>query len=212
MNYAGPALEMNEQPADIQIAPGTVFETASKVLASVVLVFYSCGFLITSIHDFQYGFSEMNPFRPRILTAGAWFFLFLAVPFALVRKLATTEPYDKSGVKRIARFVNLSWAYIISCYLIQLSSHSIFRFDADEVSPAPHLEAWKIGLAVLAFIPLLIAFVKYAKKLPKWVETVWGCAHSERCVGSIQRLSQPREVPFERSDAVANGCRCGIRV
>jgi len=115
----------------------------------------------------------MNPFRPRILTAGAWFFLFLAVPFALVRQLTKTDAYKQSEVKGIARLVNLSWAYILSCSLIILASGRIFRFDSEPVPPVPHFVVWKVTLWVVGIIVLLVVIAKYAKKWPKWVGTVF---------------------------------------
>lgn len=154
----------------------TALETASKMLASIVVVIYACGFLITSIHDFQYGFSEMNPFRPRILTAGAWFFLFLAVPFSLVQQLTKTDTYTQSDVKGIARIVNLSWAYILSSNFIVFACGPIFRFDSETVPPVAPFAAWKIALGSVGIVALLIVLVKYARKWPKWVGTAFTAA------------------------------------
>jgi len=169
------AEETPDQATNSPVATAAVFETVSKILASVVVVIYACGFLITSIHDFQYGFSEMNPFRPRILTAGAWFFLFLAVPFALVRQLTKTDTFRKSDIKGIPRLINLSWAYVLSCNFIVFASRPIFRFDVDTVTP-PHFVGWKIILGAVGVIALLVVVLKYAKKWPHWVNAVFTAA------------------------------------
>src|SRR5579871_2249894 len=66
---------------------GPTIDVVSKAVALCIAVIYVSGFLITSLNDFRYGFSVMNPLRPRILAAGGWFFLFLAVPVELIRLL-----------------------------------------------------------------------------------------------------------------------------
>ena len=84
-----------EQPQSAEAVTGSVaqpqspvsIDSLSKVLAVALVFLYVSEFLITSLHNFQYGFSEMNPLRPRILAAGGWFAIFIAVPFALVWEL-----------------------------------------------------------------------------------------------------------------------------
>lgn len=58
----------------------TALEFAGKSIAVVGVVVYVCGFLITSIHQSGYGFSETNPLRPHIISAGAWFLLLTGAP------------------------------------------------------------------------------------------------------------------------------------
>jgi hypothetical protein len=57
-------------------------DVVSKSVAAFAIVLYGCGFLITSIHQFSYGFTESSPLRPRIASAGAWFIAFVAIPIA----------------------------------------------------------------------------------------------------------------------------------
>ena len=61
-----------------------VIEFLSKGIGAVAIALYVCGFLIVSLHYSKYGFVETNPFRPRIVAAGAWFFLFTAIPEELL--------------------------------------------------------------------------------------------------------------------------------
>jgi len=54
-------------------------ELLSKLAATGVVTTYALGFLITSLSHARYGIIQTNPFRPRILSAGAWF-IALALP------------------------------------------------------------------------------------------------------------------------------------
>src|ERR1017187_1203415 len=63
---------------------GTAWETITKTVATIAAVVYVCGFLIISLFHSSYGFAETNPFKPRILSAGAWFLLLTAVPVVVV--------------------------------------------------------------------------------------------------------------------------------
>jgi len=74
-------------PESQPTTPGQMIDLISKSVAAFAVVLYGCGFLITSIQHFSYGFVETNPFRPRIASAGAWFLLFVAVPPVLVMEL-----------------------------------------------------------------------------------------------------------------------------
>src|ERR1700688_2869382 len=67
-------------------------ETLSKAIAGIVIALYACGFLIVSLYHSRFGFVGTNPFRPRVLAAGAWFFFFTAIPVwaALIFR---TEPW-----------------------------------------------------------------------------------------------------------------------
>src|SRR6266566_4971434 len=55
-------------------------ETFSKAVAGIAIALYACGFLIVSLHHSKFGFVGTNPFRPRVLAAGAWFFFFTGIP------------------------------------------------------------------------------------------------------------------------------------
>jgi hypothetical protein len=85
------------------LVAGPAIDLISKSVAIVAVVLYGCGFLITSIHHFSYGFLETNPFRPRIVTAGAWFLLFVSIPVVLVaesRKLRGRSENEEAWLRR----------------------------------------------------------------------------------------------------------------
>src|SRR6266566_9911191 len=58
-------------------------ETFSKAVAGIAIALYACGFLIVSLHHSKFGFVGTNPFRPRVLAAGAWFFFFTSIPVSI---------------------------------------------------------------------------------------------------------------------------------
>jgi hypothetical protein len=156
------AVQSDDDPKDI---PGGI-EGLSKAVALCIAVLYVCGFLITSLHDFHFGFSEMNPLRPRILTAGAWFLLFLALPFALVRQLLRHKLWASES-KWWFKGASLLLAYWFSCYLIFMAAGNIFVFDEQGLSTSPIPATWKIVLGgILIFISILAVVVFYSK-IPK---------------------------------------------
>lgn len=57
-------------------------EAISKATALFALIVYVAGFLVTSIYNASFGFSELSPFRPRIIAAGALFVFFTVLPAA----------------------------------------------------------------------------------------------------------------------------------
>src|SRR5450631_4416540 len=61
-------------------------DTLSKGVAAIAIAAYVCGFLIVSLHHANYGFVGTNPFRPRILAAGAWFMFFTIIPVAIASR------------------------------------------------------------------------------------------------------------------------------
>jgi len=76
---------VSSQSSDSGLELRRAIDTASKFIAILVIFLYICGFLITSVHYFNYGFSEINPFRPRIFAAGAWFLFFVGMPIGLAK-------------------------------------------------------------------------------------------------------------------------------
>ena len=70
--------------------PGKTRETlelVSKLAATLLFSVYAFGFLITSLHTSIYGFTAINPLRPKILAAGTWFLFFAAIPLMLALRV-----------------------------------------------------------------------------------------------------------------------------
>jgi len=153
------------QPDDDPNFPGGL-ESLSKAVALCIAVLYVCGFLITSLHDFHFGFSEMNPLRPRILTAGAWFLLFLALPFALVRELLRHKLWASES-KWWFKGASLLLAYWFSCNFIFFAAGNIFIFDEQGLPTPPIPATWKIVLGGVLILITISAVVVFYSKIPK---------------------------------------------
>ena len=138
---AQPAGEPGKTSVLANLAP--IADSLSKTVAAAAIAIYACGFLIVSIHHASFGFAT-DPFRPRILAAGAWFLLLAAVPCFTAFELR-----------------NYSWLTIVkSLYYVwsglTLASLSVFRliFTADPVSGGA---SWR-GIPFLVIsIGLLVA-------------------------------------------------------
>jgi hypothetical protein len=147
-------------------------DSLSKVLGVTLIFLYVSGFLITSLHNFQYGFSEMNPLRPRILAAGGWFAIFIAVPFALVWELKKHSILkDKSN--KLSRFATLVAAYMTSAIFLIYWTQGLFAFDdASEPVSGPFPPWWQIVLLLLgvlvALVVIVVVYAKLKTKLPAW--------------------------------------------
>ena len=70
------------EPVKTGVTLSQIADVSSKGVAGLVLAVYACGFLIVSLHDSKFGFTETNPFRPKILAAGTWFLIFTSIPVA----------------------------------------------------------------------------------------------------------------------------------
>jgi hypothetical protein len=139
---AQPAGEPGKTSALANLAP--IADSLSKSVAAAAIAVYACGFLIVSIHHASFGFTTTDPFRPRILAAGAWFLLLAAFPCFTAFELR-----------------NYSWLTIVkSLYYVwtglTFASLSVFGliFTAD---PAPSVASWR-GIPFLVIsIGLLVA-------------------------------------------------------
>jgi hypothetical protein len=148
-------------------------DAAPKTFAILIACVYVTGFLITSLHNFQYGFSEMNPLRPRILAAGGWFSFFITVPIALVWTLRThLGAMDKK--------INLtSIATVLAKYggaTIELTNmcsnvldNNDYNESANDISLSKIILVSSTVIAGLIVIGFVVAYFieKYKDKMPK---------------------------------------------
>jgi hypothetical protein len=135
-------------------------ETLSKAVAGIVIALYACGFLIISIYHSKYGFVGTNPFRPRVLAAGAWFFLFTAIPVSIALRYRT-EAWSRIGQNAYALWVGLA-------ALSFPFGTMLFEFPSDQT----YLPSGRWGWAVMVFgLAVVIAFqvLTAKKKGPQWL-------------------------------------------
>jgi len=138
----------------------------SKMVALCIGFIYVSGFLITSLNDFRYGFSEMNPFRPRILAAGGWFLLFCAVPFELIR-LLLKHPVWKPDIPAWYKAVPLIFFYFSETCFLTLWAGVPFAFDDDHL---PKVVTTEMIVVLVILSTVLISLVVFLEKIPKRVK------------------------------------------
>lgn len=133
-------------------------ETLSKGVAGIVVAVYACGFLIVSIYHAKYGFVGTNPLRPRVLAAGAWFFLFAAIPFSVAVKFRT-DPWSK-----MARISYPLWFW---CYSLVIPlTFFLFEFPVD---PQP-FNKWSLVLTAIGVAAMItFSVLTDKKKGPQWL-------------------------------------------
>jgi len=138
-------------------------DSLSKAVAALAIGLYGCGFLIVSLHHSKYGFIGINPFRPRILAAGAWFFFFAAIPVSLAA-MYKSLPWTK-----VARDAYTVW---VACLGSSVPLVYIL-FNLSDYAPAssPRKFWWAWLIAILVSFGLVL-FVAQSKKFSPAVSTV----------------------------------------
>lgn len=143
-------------------------DAISKWTAVALVFLYVVGFLITSLNDFRFGFTQMNPLRPRILAAGGWFALFLTVPFAFVTEWRKHSLW-KQNLSKWHKGAMLLFAYYILGNAVMIYSQYIFTFDNVSVPTGPNTAMWKIVLVVLGIIFAIVIIAIYYSRIPRWI-------------------------------------------
>jgi len=135
-------------------------EMLSKVAAASAVAVYACGYLVTSVYHAHYGITQTNPFRPRILSAGAWCTLFIAIP--------TWTVIVALGKDRLTfgKFARLLFPYWVSCTFLSAFPAILFTFSED---PFTRIKWWRI---VALLVCSAIFAIPVAKRLPKSLATV----------------------------------------
>jgi hypothetical protein len=167
---AGEPVDTGNRATSAPAPQALSIEALSRWTAVVLVFVYVAGFLITSLNDFRYGFTEMNPLRPRILAAGGWFTLFLAVPIALAMELRKHKIW-KEQTNRWYKLGILAVAYNTSALFFLLFDGFFFAFEEAPVPPIS-LSIWQIvGVVGIAFSALVLLFVALylVLKLPKTI-------------------------------------------
>ena len=139
-------------------------DTFSKGVAGIAVALYASGFLIVSLYHSKYGFVGTNPFRPRVLAAGAWFFLFTAIPVSAAVALRK-EPWLVTAKR--------AYIYWITCFGLSIPFGNVmFYFSTEQTFLAHGKWTWLfVAAAVCAIIALDVVSNK-TKKVPQWVPTI----------------------------------------
>jgi hypothetical protein len=134
-------------------------DTFSKVVAGVAIALYACGFLIVSLYHAKFGFVGTNPFRPRVLAAGAWFFFFAAIPVLFAVGLRT---------ERWGEIAKWSFVFWIGLYSIALQLGYFFDFSPPSISDIK----WSLMSPVLFAAAAVSSYLSFTRKIPQWVGAV----------------------------------------
>jgi hypothetical protein len=144
--------ESNQPKQVLTTNLGPWAESLSKAVAAIVIALYASGFLIISIYHSKYGYVGTNPFRPRILAGGAWFFLLTAIPVSIALKYRT-EPWSKIARNAFSLWVALYGLSVPLGYLL---------FELSPTQNYPHPGGWNwavlvVGLAAVISLQVLVA-------------------------------------------------------
>ena len=134
-------------------------DTFSKAIAGIAIAVYASGFLIVSLYHSKFGFVGTNPFRPRVLAAGVWFFFFTAIPVSIAAR------FRKYSWKEIAKESSGLW---VACFGLSIPLQMLFDF-----SPASGFRfgfLW-LGLGLFAVVTAMIVAAN-KRKTPVWVATI----------------------------------------
>lgn len=150
-------------------------DVLSKGAAGIVLVLYSSGFLIVSLHHANYGFVGANPFRPRILAAGAWFTLFTIIPAAWATRYRQLPWISVVGRLGFVLFVFYGLSNALFFTLFDLG-------NSPSRTPYHHWSYWVWGAgAVIAVVLYSIAWD--SKKITPTYLAVVSCAYVLFAIG-----------------------------
>ena len=154
---AQPAGEPSEKRNSL-VSLASLADPLSKSVAALAIALYASGFLIISLHHSRYGFVSTDPFRPRILAAGAWFLFMTAIPvFGVTRLRGTT------ALKSWVSLAEFSYPYYFGCLFLSVLATPFFSFSGNSQWPAPAPTRWYWSVATLVFWGLLFALKEWKK-------------------------------------------------
>jgi len=131
----------------------------SKFSATLILVIYILGFLVTALHYSTFGIPQSNPFKMQVVAAGVWAILLLGTPVVFAHR---TRPSARA-LDPLVR--SLAYNLFLLYFFVGILSNGL-EFEADR---RYSLEALPVGL--LASLLLL----KIASKVPRRAALLrWG--------------------------------------
>jgi len=149
---------------------GLSLDEISKIIGGSIVAIYFLGYLVLSFYFSQYGFSQTNPLRPRVLEAGVCCLIFTVVPLSLGLVIDFIPDRNLSATKLI--MLKLGMLPILGDYLTSLPG---FTAGIDYSNPT-QVFATKVtgvtipvlfGLAIVGlfvFVPLLFWIWSYYHK------------------------------------------------
>lgn len=156
-----------------------LLESVSKVAAGFLLAAYVSGYLTVSIYDSSFGFTELNPLKPKILAAGILFSVLIAIPVYAAHKIYSRPYPSTDSLKKVEVFLSRTVAYYYAC---SVTTTGMTLVISQKPEPGPLLKptwilstifggsnlGYKIALGVLSLVLFLLVIQenKLTKKHP----------------------------------------------
>jgi hypothetical protein len=154
--------EQTEGSSTFWLSLSPLVDFLSKGVAGVAVALYASGFLVVSLHHSRYGFSGINPFRPRILAAGAWFFLFALFPVVVTMRYTGGKPLPW---KKLLLYLYPNY---VGSYSIAVLASPLFTFAGPPAAAAPSRWWWAWLVGALVSLGVLV-FLMQSKRVPQSV-------------------------------------------
>jgi len=143
-----------------------VLEHSSKAVALLVFVCYAVGFIVVSVRDASFGFGELSPFKPRILSAGLLFTV-LSFVAALSAHLSFSAPIPTGIIAKIARAMSRCWMHLFGSVLIASGLSPILVGGGYDFGQLPLWGWWLLIPGVMVFLALTGAAVLHYERFPR---------------------------------------------
>jgi hypothetical protein len=152
--------------ADQQTGPdlAKMIDLAAKSAFIFAAVLYGCGFLVTSIHQYNYGLVAVNPLRPKVLAAGIWLLVFVTIPFVLVMQegeITPSKPEHEQWQRRRSTTFFFSAA---AEFGIGVVLSNAFNLPPDGPK-GPSL----ITICLVLIVGVILVFADQLKQFPHWL-------------------------------------------
>lgn len=110
-----------------------LLDPISKAAVVGILALYVFGFLIVSIHNAEYGFSELNPLKPRIVAAGSLFTLFCVYPIVVARRFFS-HSLQLNPEQRFSRATLACLNFLSTCIFSAILLVTLYEIPPPEVA------------------------------------------------------------------------------
>src|SRR6266851_5384767 len=119
--------------------PQKLFGLSVKHAAVIFAIIYGTGFLVLSIHHSRFGVETIEPFKPKVFSAGLLFAVFAGVPcIAMARSLALfglRRPSIRVVEGKGAKYIWLAWVLDFWLVAVGLRMGSAILFAPFELGP-----------------------------------------------------------------------------
>jgi hypothetical protein len=154
-------------PLDVQskrFSAGTL-ESFSKAIAALLVALYVLGFMIVTLHNASFGFADLSPFKPKILSAGVLLLVMTLLP-ALVANSIYSHDLEIAPEQRFSRAIVSTLRYYVSCIVLTVLLAALLSLPESELNLAPHKYtpwySWLLAsfgpIAALIGLALLLEF------------------------------------------------------